>query len=309
MKIAFVMFARNKAPFIEMALRGALSQTYSPMDIVLSDQGSTDGTRQIIAEVARTYNGPNRIVVMDCPETQHHGMYGLLAHVNWLHSQLDYDWWVTTSADDVSYPERTTRTVDMIEEFDGKLAYLSTERHSATADEIRRSEAHGVNKYPRESKWITPIEHLKELVGGSTSQAWRQDLFERWGPLAPHALLDVYLPFCAALEASWYHLAEALHCYVQWPDDNNTGLEGALREAKTDVEKAKIEELTAYQLAANEVLMTQVAEAHFKDAIDRGEECDDLRYLYAVLLNRVTGWVEKRTILTRAGVAPMAMKV
>jgi glycosyltransferase involved in cell wall biosynthesis len=47
------MFAYNHERFIAEAVRGALSQTYSPLEIIISDDCSTDRTFEIIqSEVA-----------------------------------------------------------------------------------------------------------------------------------------------------------------------------------------------------------------------------------------------------------------
>ncbi|MEO5658257.1 MAG: glycosyltransferase, partial [Polaromonas sp.] len=45
--VTFVLFAYNQKKFIAEAVNGALSQTYSPLQIILSDDASTDGTYEV----------------------------------------------------------------------------------------------------------------------------------------------------------------------------------------------------------------------------------------------------------------------
>ncbi len=50
--VTFALFSYNQERFIREALRGALAQTYSPLQIVISDDCSQDRTFKIIQEQA-----------------------------------------------------------------------------------------------------------------------------------------------------------------------------------------------------------------------------------------------------------------
>ena len=56
------MIAYNQARFIRQAVESALAQTFSPMEILLSDDCSTDGTFEIIQEVVKGYSGHHNVV-------------------------------------------------------------------------------------------------------------------------------------------------------------------------------------------------------------------------------------------------------
>ena len=49
--VTFVLFAYNQEKYIREAVEGALSQTYGAMEIILSDDRSTDRTFEIMEEV------------------------------------------------------------------------------------------------------------------------------------------------------------------------------------------------------------------------------------------------------------------
>jgi len=48
LNVSFLILTYNQVDFVENALSGAFSQTYSPLEIVISDDASTDGTREKI---------------------------------------------------------------------------------------------------------------------------------------------------------------------------------------------------------------------------------------------------------------------
>ncbi|MCK5536618.1 MAG: glycosyltransferase, partial [Bacteroidales bacterium] len=58
--ISFTLFAYNQEKYIQEAVEGALSQTYSPLEIVISDDCSTDRTFEIIKELTEDYSGPHK---------------------------------------------------------------------------------------------------------------------------------------------------------------------------------------------------------------------------------------------------------
>ncbi len=61
--ITFALFAYNQENHIEEAVQGAFSQTYSQLEIVLSDDCSTDRTFEIMERMANAYQGPHKIVL------------------------------------------------------------------------------------------------------------------------------------------------------------------------------------------------------------------------------------------------------
>ena len=267
---AFVMFARDKAPWVAQCVRSVLAQTYSPMTFVFSDQGSTDGTKEAIEAEVRSYNGPNKVVLLSCPETEDKGMPGLIAHINWLHSQLDYDFWITIAADDIALPDRAKRTIETLRELDRQPLFFATAQIFANesdlvGDEVQPGECLGddgevlwgveASAWPKESKWIEPIEHIDTMVGGSSTNAWKPELVESLYPLPPFSLVDVYVPFCAALVDSFYYLKEDHHIYVRRPDPNNTGIEGRVRLAANETERMRYRELAHFGLLSNALLM------------------------------------------------------
>ena len=66
--LSLLLFAYNQEAYIRDALRGALAQTYSPLQILVSDDASTDGTAAIVAEELAGYRGPHDVEFLQNPE-------------------------------------------------------------------------------------------------------------------------------------------------------------------------------------------------------------------------------------------------
>ena len=75
--MTFALIAYNQENFVEEAISGALSQTYQPLQIVLSDDGSTDRTFELMKRAAQEYSGPHDVVVNQNEENR-----GIGAHIN-----------------------------------------------------------------------------------------------------------------------------------------------------------------------------------------------------------------------------------
>ncbi len=50
--VSFVLLAYNQERYVEEAIAGAFAQDYSPLEIILSDDCSTDGTYAIMQRMA-----------------------------------------------------------------------------------------------------------------------------------------------------------------------------------------------------------------------------------------------------------------
>ena len=61
--ITFALLSFNQELFIREAVEGAFAQTYSPLEIILSDDCSSDGTFEIMEDMAASYKGPHKIIL------------------------------------------------------------------------------------------------------------------------------------------------------------------------------------------------------------------------------------------------------
>lgn len=61
--VTFALFSYNQEKYIREAVEGAFAQTYEPLEIILSDDCSTDRTFEIMKEMAEAYKGRHQVVV------------------------------------------------------------------------------------------------------------------------------------------------------------------------------------------------------------------------------------------------------
>lgn len=99
--LSFVLIAYNQEDFILDAIEGALSQSYSPLEIILSDDSSSDKTFSIMQEVVADYEGPHRIILNKTP----HNM-GLGAHLNLAFNLCSGQLLIAAAGDDISTHQR-----------------------------------------------------------------------------------------------------------------------------------------------------------------------------------------------------------
>jgi glycosyltransferase involved in cell wall biosynthesis len=99
--VTFALFAYNQERFIREAVKGALSQTYSPLEIILSDDCSNDETFNIMKEMVAAYSGPHRIIL-----NRNDVNLGIGSHVNKVMNLASGELVIMAAGDDRSLPER-----------------------------------------------------------------------------------------------------------------------------------------------------------------------------------------------------------
>lgn len=105
--ITFMLLAYNQEKYVRKAIEGALVQTYEPLEILLSDDCSTDRTFEIMTEMAAAYRGPHRVTVVQNPVNM-----GVFAHNLARGQQASGELVVAAAGDDISLPHRTARLAE-----------------------------------------------------------------------------------------------------------------------------------------------------------------------------------------------------
>ncbi len=100
--LTFAVCGYNQERFIHEAVEAALAQTYSPLEIVLSDDCSRDRTFEIMSKLAASYSGPHKVVL-----NRNATNLGIGRHVNRLVELTRGQLLVVAAGDDISLPERT----------------------------------------------------------------------------------------------------------------------------------------------------------------------------------------------------------
>ena len=117
--VTFALLAYNQEKYIGAAIEGALSQTFEPLEIILSDDRSSDETFEIMRRLAREYNGPHSIKVR-----QNSVNLGLSSHLNAVIKESTSDVIILAAGDDISAPTRSTLTMNLFNRHPGAVSVL-----------------------------------------------------------------------------------------------------------------------------------------------------------------------------------------
>lgn len=104
--VTFALFAYNQEKYIREAVEGAFAQTYEPLEIIISDDCSSDRTFDIMQEMAAEYEGPHILKVR-----RNKTNVGTLNHVLSVAHEATGEFIVVAAGDDVSLKERVVRTI------------------------------------------------------------------------------------------------------------------------------------------------------------------------------------------------------
>lgn len=183
--VSFFVMAYNQEAFVQQAIDGAFAQTYQPLEILLSDDCSTDGTFGIMQEMARAYDGPHRIIL-----NKNHENLGIVGHINRIMKVTRGELVVASAGDDISVADRTARLAAAWE-YGGGCVHLV---HSAVCH-ISREGSAGEIGYPPQELMDRPDQTIFDALGwignhlGSTA-AWTRQIFETFGELPKDVLIE-----------------------------------------------------------------------------------------------------------------------
>jgi hypothetical protein len=202
--VTFAVVTYNQEKYIREAVQGAFSQTYSPLEIILSDDCSNDRTFEIIEEMARDYDGPHLVKVRrgatNLGPVEHGKSVVDLSGANFI---------VFAAGDDISLPHRTTKIAKIF--IRNPDIYLVHSNVTELSEDGRR----GASVTPpfRDGSDILSIAKSFTIYIGATGAINRQfsKAFKRTTEAETHE--DLTLGFRAALLGGLHHIDEDLVLY------------------------------------------------------------------------------------------------
>ena len=203
------MLTYNQSRWVREALHGAFSQTYSPMEIIISDDCSHDNTFEIIQQEIHKYRGPHHVIARRNKEN-----LGIIGHLNKVMELARGELIVAGAGDDISLPQRTSRICD---------AYLASEKKARSIFsnaiwlDVDGRRMNLLYNKPVSEELLDPLSkaarYKTSLVTGCT-HAWKREVFEFFGPLAANiGAEDTSLPFRSALLGKILYIHEPLVLY------------------------------------------------------------------------------------------------
>jgi len=187
LKVSFYILAYNHQSMIEEAIQGALSQTYQPLEIIVSDDCSDDNTWQIIQQTLADYTGPHRILAR-----RNERNLGISEHVNEVWKHCNGDWIVASAGDDISKPDRVARIMDIVgTRQDIKLVQSWIDEVDANGQLIEVNHL-GSHHHPG----VLTVYGLHDRIRGASyaphgaAMAYSRDVVERFPPLPPGVIFE-----------------------------------------------------------------------------------------------------------------------
>lgn len=201
--VTFALFAYNQEAYIREAVEAAFAQTYQPLEIILSDDLSADGTFQIIKKMAEAYDGPHTVRLNKSEENK-----GLSAHINQVSELCSGDIIVVAAGDDISEPERVEKLVDVF--------LKGSDVYAALSDFYVLGTTPAKPKQPSKTQEICNAEifYGGGGIGAGATYAYRSEVL-RWPSKIPLNCIseDRLLPARAAILGSVRKLCEPLVGY------------------------------------------------------------------------------------------------
>lgn len=119
--VTFALFAYNQEKYVQEAVRAALAQDYRPLQIILSDDGSTDRTFELMQDEARACPAGVDVLL-----NRNEPNLGVADHINKIVDMAAGEYLVMASGDDISLPERTSISVAaLLDDQQGRLTLHS----------------------------------------------------------------------------------------------------------------------------------------------------------------------------------------
>ncbi len=176
--VSFVLLAYNQEKYIREAVEAALNQEYARLEIIVSDDCSTDSTFEIINSVVSNYSGSYKIVVNRNPVN-----LGLAKHFSKLIAMAEGEIIVAAAGDDISLPARVSKSVEMLcSDPEASIVSFTDMTIDERGTEIWRPwQKNGVN--------IVQKVMLEEYISGvashlsGASRGFRKRIFEVFGHL------------------------------------------------------------------------------------------------------------------------------
>jgi len=279
--------------YVGEAVRSALSQTYSPLEIFISDDCSSDATWDIVRQECANYDGPHRLVLNRNPERLY------LRHWSTILPRLSGQRVILGCGDDVFEPHRVSAVMDAFH--DSGATVLGSNCWSMADN----GEILGLFRDPKADYDVSLdafFDNYFTVMCHGATLAWDRAITDVFGPLPVMRNIDWIIPFRGLLLGGNHYLREPLLRYRT--HDGNTALGLKLIGLEEGLERQRIVEAQQCQRIVNNLYMhDDVATLR---RVNPGHP--RLDYLEAAMARRLSGdlrtWAELRTDWVQQGIGP-----
>jgi glycosyltransferase involved in cell wall biosynthesis len=210
---SLILLTYNQQHCVEAAVQSALAQQCPSIEIILSDDASTDNTFAVLQDLAVKYTGPHHVVAR-----QNTTNLGINPHLEHLVTCAQSDLIVWAAGDDISCPDRAQKIIDAHQATGAQLIF--SDAHTQTENGAKGADAYKKALFYQDYTLKDSAASFALFLGATL--ATHKSLFLKYGSLpTERAHEDLILGFRAALEQSIHYIAEPLIYYQE--DEGLTG--------------------------------------------------------------------------------------
>ena len=200
--LSVVLCAYNQGKYIADAVKGVLDQTYSPLEIIISDDCSPDDTFTIIEKMAAMYQGPHTLII-----NRNEKNLGISEHFGRLIDLARGELIIGAAGDDISLPDR----VKLVH----KTWLSSGKRASSIFSNVMIIDSNGAESSlwfpmaPQLSRTLEEFKRTRVCWALGCSHSFSKNLFSAYGRMHPRLLQeDGAIAFRALLEGGIAYIDE-----------------------------------------------------------------------------------------------------
>ncbi|MFM2053453.1 MAG: hypothetical protein RL456_1490 [Pseudomonadota bacterium] len=290
--VTILFLAYNQAQWARASAEACLAQVGGPYEIILSDDGSTDGTDRILREVAAAYRGPHRVIARRSP-----GNVGIGQHYNDLIDLARGELLVTMAADDFSVPDRVARQLAAWEAHGRQPDLIAShvvdmDPEGALHDVIRVDD---LGAWPDLPAWAA----RRPYIIGAT-HAFTRRMMRHFGPLDPKVFYEDQVMVFRALARGGAITVDAPLVHYR---RGGTSAKPVFDDAEH--RRRWVRRQTIRELAEMHQLMADAAVIGRQDLMETHLGLDFYRTDYQFLLSEATTDAQRWALVRRFGKLPL----
>lgn len=288
--ISYLVPCFNEEKYLEAAIDCAFNQTYGNLEIILSDNGSTDRTFEIMQDLSAGYQGQHTVRVIQQPDH-----CNVCEHTNRLMHDINGAYVVHASGDDLQDPRRTDEIAKVWRETGASM--IGNNLIKVDAEAKKAVDAH---RDPNQQYSVTLEEILDRGPHNActgAAQAWDPRLFDLYGPLPDwYHTADLLVPFWGALENGCAFISEPLTFFRVTGE--NTGL-GSQHMMADEEGRLVLEEKMSADTVSQLMMMMRTIQNN-RTRLAQKYDCNTLENIVAQNIFRCAAeWADARDVLER----------
>lgn len=201
--VSAILLCYNCENFIGEALQSALDQDCPPMQLIVSDDASTDKTTEVVRNILASYKGPHHIEFYQ----RSINSASKSAHLNTVFPLATGKFIVSFDGDDISEPFRVCRIMEAFTTNPNAYAVYSSFSQIDDAGQLCSA---GNVPHPRKGEQASTWFARVDSYAAGTTLAIRREVVEKFKNLDPEINEDIVLPFRASLLGNVIYLEDEL---------------------------------------------------------------------------------------------------